>query len=101
MDLQYFKEQIEDELKGAKCYAKNAIEVKAMNPDWGKKFLEMSDAELTHAASLYKMFREYYARISEAYEEVPSYMAKINKEVVDVYTEMTAKIKYMHEMYTK
>ena len=56
MDAQYFKDNISDELDGATCYIKRAIEIKGMSPDWAKMFVDMSATELDHAAKLWKMF---------------------------------------------
>ena len=99
MDAKYFKERICDELDGAKHYAKKAIEIKPMNLEWSRMLIEMSSAELKHAEYLYKMFGEYYKKISEAYTTVPSYITDIREEIVDMYTECGAKVKAIHEMY--
>lgn len=98
MDAMYFKEQIEDELSGAKCYIKKAIELKPMAPAWTKMLVEMSASELKHAEYLYKMFGEYYQQMKNAYKEVPKYIQDINTEIADTYTDEAAKIRLMHEM---
>lgn len=99
MDLKYFQCHITDELKGSRNYAKRAIEIKPMSPSWGKLFLEMSANELEHAKNLYTMFEEYYKKISDTYDKVPDYLKAGREEIVDMYTECSAKIKYMHSMY--
>lgn len=101
MDLEYFKDQICEELHGAKCYIKNAIEIKAMAPNWSPLLVEMSAAELKHAANLYTMAQEYYTKVTAQYNEVPHYLKEMWDCIVDNYTEKTAKVKYMHEMYNK
>ena len=101
MDANYFKDQICEELEGAKCYVMNAIEIKGMNSDWGKMFLEMSAAELDHAAKLWKMFDQYYKIISDNYKAIPDYIEQIHKEVSVMYAEKSSMIRYMHEMYNK
>ena len=102
MDARYFKEQILDELEDAKCYVKNAVEIKAMDAEWGKMFLEMSASELDHAAKLWKMFEKYYKIMSDTYKNgVPEYIEEMHKEVAQEYPEKVAKVKYMHEMYNK
>lgn len=98
MDAQYFKDQICDELNGAKCYIKRAIEIKPMSPSWSKMFVEMSAAELKHADYLYKMFIEYYQQMTNTYKEIPDYIQKIHSDISDMYTEYTAIVKLMHEM---
>ena len=102
MNAEYFKEQICDELKGAKCYAKKAIEIRAMAPSWAKKFIEMSAAELGHSTELYKMFEEYYQKISESYtDHIPEYLKDIKEDIDEMYMEYTTKVKYLHDMYFK
>lgn len=101
MDAKYFKEQIADELQGARCYIKKAIELKPMVPAWSKMLVEMSAAELKHADNLYKMFTEYYQKISETYNEVPKYIDDARNEIVDMYTEEKVAVQAMHTMYTQ
>lgn len=101
MDVKYFKEQIADELSGAKCYIKKAIELKPMAPTWSKMLVEMSSAELKHAEYLYKMFTEYYQKISSTYNEVPKYIDDARTEIVDMYAEETVKVQAMHTMYAQ
>lgn len=101
MDAEYFKDQICDELKGAKCYAKKAIEIKAMAPSWSKMFIEMSSAELEHAKYLYKMFEEYYMKVSDEFKsKLPDYIEDIKEDIDEMYTKYTMKTKYLHEMYS-
>ena len=101
MDAEYFKEHICEELEGAKTYIKNAIEIKAMSPSWAKMFVEMSAAELSHATNLFKMFQEYYKKISETYKEIPKYLEELNDSITEDYTEKFAQVKWMHDMYNK
>lgn len=100
MNVHYFKEHIADELEGSKEYVKRALEIKPMSPSWGKLFLEMSAAELEHAKNLYEMFQEYYKRIADTYDKVPKYIEEGKAEIEDMYAECSAKIKYMHSMYS-
>ncbi len=101
MDAQYFKNNISDELDGATCYVKRAIEIKAMSPDWAKMFLDMSATELDHATKLWKMFEQYYKIVADKYKTVPEYIEELYNEASEEYAERSAKVKYMHEMYNK
>ena len=101
MDAEYFKNNISDELDGATCYVKRAIEIKAMSPDWAKMFLDMSAAELGHATKLWKMFEQYHKILEEKYKTVPECIEKLYDEAAEEYAERSAKVKYMHEMYNK
>ena len=55
MDLNYFKDQIHEELEGAKSYIEKAIEAKISHPTWSRTFAAMADAEAEHAANLMRM----------------------------------------------
>jgi hypothetical protein len=103
MNLEYFKNQICEELHGAKDYIVNAIEIRAMDPTWSNTLVNMSAAELTHADNLYKMFEQYYATIAKPYGpgKVPDYMEDMKDEITQTYMEESAQIKYMHETYKK
>lgn len=101
MDLEYFKCQIMDELCGAEAYIKHAIELRAMSQTWSKLLVEMSAAELQHATNLYKMFEEFYQKMSANFTEVPDYAKDIKDEIIEMYTEKYAYVKYMHEAFTK
>lgn len=99
MDLDYFKSHIKEELEGAKDYIKRAIEIKPMDPNWAKMFVEMSTAELNHANYLYTMFIQYVDILDKSFPNTPDYIFECKNKVTDIYTEMSAKVKMMHEMY--
>lgn len=99
MDIYYFKDQILDEIEGAKQYIKNALEIKPMNSDWAKRFYEMSLDEMKHAAALFKMAEEYYKIMSDTYSEVPKYIKTTYEYIVNKYTEMGSLVKAMQDMY--
>lgn len=101
MNVEYFKEKIEEELKDSKEYIKRAIEIKAMSPTWAKMLYNMSSDELVHATNLYKMFSEYVTKISESFKEVPAYIDDANYDITEMYTECSAHIKSMHDMYNQ
>lgn len=101
MNLEYLKEHICEELADAQEYATHAIELKPMTQPWSKTFIEMANAELSHAAYLYKMFTEYYQKIQQSYSEVPDYIEEMYKETCRCYSSESAKARYIIEMYTK
>lgn len=101
MDATYFKNQIMDELNGAKCYIMKAIDLKPMAPAWSKMLVEISASELKHAEYLKKMFDEYYQKVSEVYKKVPEYIEKSRNEIIDVYSEEVNSVKKMHEMFNQ
>lgn len=101
MNPEYFRDQMCEELEGAAAYAKLALEMKAMNPNWGKMLLDMSGVELNHATMLRKMYEEYCQVVGKSYIELPKYMRDIAAEIADMYTDEYAKVKLMHEAYNK
>lgn len=95
MNLQYFKSQICDELKGARDYAKLAMATRETNRIWSETFKEMSKMELDHVSSLFKMAEEYYTKLDETEQKK---CAGLYRCIVNLVMEDTAKVKYMHEM---
>ena len=99
MNIWYFEKQIPDELHGAKDYIKRAIEIRAMHSPWAKQLADMSEKELEHATTLYKMFQEYYAKLSEEFKELPDYIQDSYKFLNDEYTKCSTEVKMLHEIY--
>lgn len=58
MTLRYFKDQIHEELQGAREYIDKAIEVKPTHPKWSMCFSKMADMEADHAGNLMRMLEE-------------------------------------------
>lgn len=101
MNLEYFQNKIHEELKDSCGYMKNAIEIKAMNSDWGKLLYNMSKNETEHASHLYKMANEYYLRLSNSYKEMPEYIGKMKVDIDDEYMHMIPKISALQAAYDK
>ena len=99
MNVWYFDKQIPDELHGAKDYIKRAIEIRPMHSAWAKELVDMSANELEHATNLYKMYQEYYAKMAEAYPQMPDYIEESYKKISEEFTKCSAEIKYLHEMF--
>lgn len=100
MDQEYFKEHICEELEGAKDYIQRAIEIKAMDQSWGKRFYEMSTQELSHAQMLFDMARDYYNKVTSVFKEPPDYMEDCMDEITEMFTEQYSLIKIMQGMYS-
>ena len=54
--------------------------------------------EHKHASNFYQMFNEYCSKMSNSLNDLPEYVKETRKEVVDMYSECTAKIKIMWEL---
>lgn len=101
MNSEFYIEHISEELNGAKQYIKYALELKGSNPSWSKMFVEMSSAELQHAEHLHKMYTEHYSSISGAYKSIPAYLTEMHDKIESVYTECSAHVRALHEMYNR
>ena len=101
MDLEYLSEHICDELDGAEEYIIKAIELKPMTMPWAKSFMDMATAELTHANALYKMYTEYYQKVSSNMSELPSFISEDYDKTVKMYASKSASIKLMIDMFSK
>lgn len=101
MTLEYFHDRICDELSGAEDYITFAMEIRDMDASFAKQFADMSAMELDHATKLFKMFEQYYQQVSKAFTQVPEYMTKLQKETADKYMNGYAKVKMLHDAYSK
>ena len=101
MDLEYLSSHICEELDGAEDYIMKAIELKPMATQWAKSFLDMANAEMVHANNLYKMYIEYYQKISANMTELPIHITKDYEKTVKRYTSKSALIKGMIDMFMK
>lgn len=99
MDVEYLYNKIKEELHGSKEYIKTALELRPMTEAWAKKFYSMSMEEHTHATNFYNMFNEYCTKMAGSMTELPDYIKEMRKDIVDIYTECTATIKSMWELY--
>lgn len=99
MDIEYLVEKIKEELCDSKDYIKKAIELKPMTDSWAKKLYEMSVEEHKHANNLYSMFDEYCSKVTSSFTNVPQYIADARTEVIDTYSEYTACIKALWDIY--
>lgn len=54
-ELFKYHEDISEEIKGARHYAKMAIETKDNHPDYSRRLKDMANQELEHAEQLHKI----------------------------------------------
>lgn len=105
MTFSYLRSQICEELEGACEYIKKALELRISNPSWAKQYVEMSAAELNHAAVQYKIFEEHYTNITAVFSDdqkaAMPWLSEMLAEVTDLYSEKYAKVKAMHDLFNK
>lgn len=94
--VKYFKDQICDELKGAVCYLKKAIDWIKTRPEWAEKFYTMAEAEEKHATELYKMFMQMY---SES-QGTDTYMTQMRDMIMDCFSTEMRKIEDCKATYS-
>ena len=94
--VKYFKDQICDELKGAVCYLKKAIDYVKTRPEWAEKFYTMAEAEEKHATELYKMFMQMYSESPET----NSYMEQMRDMIMDCFSTEMRKIEDCKATYS-
>lgn len=93
-----FVDQIKDELRGGKMYAKLATRYKTENPAEAKMYYEMALDELKHADMLHAEAVKATEK-QRAVETTPQYMLDRWNEEHGKYVEKAAKIRAMLDMY--
>lgn len=104
MDICYYNSQLKDELDGAFDYVKRAILIKKDHPIWADLYKKMSLAELDHAATIMKIFEEDYKAVladEQNKGNTPVYLNDARKSIIDMYTEFSSKVNYLHDVYSK
>lgn len=83
--IKKLSDYIDDELKGAKKYAKCALKHKEKEPELAKLFYNMSLQEMEH--------------VNELHKQVVAIIEKYRKESGDPPASMTAVYNYLHEKH--
>lgn len=100
MDLNWFLDELKDEVEGAITYIKTAIELKAMNDKMSKTFYDMAIQESEHVKKIFDMSMEYYEKISGAWtDNIPEFIIDTKEQIVDCYTKKSVEIKLLIGMY--
>ena len=100
MDAKWFKDHICDELEGAACYWKEAIDTMKAYPEWSGTFAKMADMEQDHATHLYKMFMDMYTNT----DSPTPYMKTMRDGIMSCFSTLMRKIedyKVTYEMMAK
>ena len=72
--IEWLCDQIEDEVHGAKCYAKKALEIKEEFPDVADGLWMMSNEEMKHMQTLHTMVTKVISDYREEHGEPPASM---------------------------
>ena len=85
MTLNYLKDQISDELNGARGYIEKAIEAKISKPMWSRIFVSMADAEAEHAANLMNIMESFIREMKKNETRADSSLTVSNGSPEDIY----------------
>ena len=97
--IKKYVEDIEDELKGAKCYIEKALEYKASgHADRYNGYKEMSMQELNHAMRLHDYAVQDINKLKEVYPDIPQKMMDTWEHAHVEFVEKAAWIKQMQAM---
>ena len=103
-NIKKYKEQIEEELDGAKHYIEIALEYKAMgngnpdNMDRYNTYKAMSIQELEHATRLHQYAVQDVKKLKAVYPDVPPSMQDKWDKTHEEFVEKSAWIKQMQSM---
>lgn len=101
MNLCFYTGQVKEELDGAASYINLALKLKKDHPDWAAKYAKMSDAELDHATNLIGIFEDDFRLLTANMKPIPDFYNDARSDLLSMYNEFSAKVKYMHETYAK
>ena len=97
--IQRLAEEIEDELKGAKCYIKMALEYKSEYPDLSKTLYNIATQEMEHVKMLHDCVVDIIKDYREEHGEPPADMLAVYEYVHKQQIDKSAYIKTLQTMY--
>ena len=97
--IQWLSDEIEDELKGAKCYIKKALELKSEEPDVAKTLYNISLQEMEHAKMLHDCVVDVIKEYREDNGEPPADMLAVYEYLHKQQIEKSAYVKTLQTMY--
>ena len=90
---------IEDEIDGARCYAKMALELKDERPDTARIFYNMSLAEMQHMENLHAMVVEIISEYRRTNGEPPAVMMELYEYLHGKHIEDATEVKVMQNTF--
>lgn len=97
--IQKLCDEINDELNGAKCYIKMALEYKSEYPDLSKTLYNISTQEMEHVKMLHDCVIDIIKDYREEHGEPPPDMMAVYEYVHKGQIEKSAHIKTLQTMY--
>lgn len=97
--IQTLSDNIEDELKGAKCYIKLALETKTEYPSLSKALYTISTQEMEHVKMLHDNVVEIIKDYREEHGEPPSAMMAVYDYLHKKQIDKASDIRNLQTMY--
>ena len=95
MHYKYFKDQIYFELTDAGKYLKKAVDIYNVNPEWSKKFKQISESRQRTATELYQMFIKYCSE-SKRHD---AYVTSIRDAIMSSFSDNMRKLEDYETVY--
>ena len=90
---------IEDEIEGARCYAKMALEYKDSDPEMARIMYQHSLAEMQHMTDLHEIVVSKIDEYRRSKGEPPAAMLAVYEYVHDRHIDEAAEVKAMQNLY--
>ena len=90
---------IEDEISGARCYAKMALELKDSRPELARRFYNRSLAEMQHADDMHADVVELIQEHRQKVGEPPAAMKELYDYLHDKHIEAALEVKVLQADY--
>lgn len=97
--IEWLSEEIEDELHGAKCYAKKALELKESYPEIADGLWMMSNEEMKHMQTLHTMVTKVINDYREEKGEPPAAMLAVYNYLHEKAIDKAKDVKILQDMY--
>ena len=97
--IEKLSSMIEDEIDGARCYAKMAVEYKDSKPEFARMLFGMSGDEMEHMGKLHGAVVEMINEYRETNGEPPAHMMTLYDIMHKKHIESAAEVKAMQALY--
>jgi AraC-like DNA-binding protein len=97
--IKKLSEFIEDEIDGARCYAKMALELKDSRPEMARRFYNRSLAEMQHADDMHDDVVELIQEHRREHGEPPKLMMELYDYLHERHIEDATAVKVMQSTF--
>ena len=97
--IKWLEEEIEEEVHGAKCYAKKALELKEDYPEIADSLWMMSNEEMKHMQTLHNIVVKLIEQYRADNGEPPKEMLAVYNYLHEKHIEKAKDVKILQDMY--